>query len=144
MNYGYNQGYQPRPQQQYDIPTPQVPRYGQQAPSGLQQYAQGLDRNLEMMNNLRSLGYDDNKLKELGFDPTAEKSLLSGYGGLLNARDQLKRDAVEGIGKGVEYAGTQIGKGALAAGKAIGEGAAAAGSAIGSGAAAAGRWLSAL
>lgn len=131
MNYGYEQQYRGVKNPQYSIPTPQMPRFGQ-APSGLQQYAQGLDKRMDMMERLRSLGYDDNKLKELGFDPTAEKSLLSGYGNLLNARDQMKRDAVEGVGRGLEYAGTKIGEGAMVAGKAIGEGALAAGSKIGS------------
>lgn len=130
MNYGYNQQYQGVQNPQYGIPTPQMPRFGQ-APSGLQQYAQGLDKNLDMMERLRALGYDDNKLKELGFDPTAKSSIMSKYGDLLNSRDQLKADAINGVGKGLEYAGTKIGEGAMVAGKAIGEGALAAGSKIG-------------
>jgi hypothetical protein len=114
MNYGYDQGYQGVQAPQYNIPTPRMP-YGQQGPSALQQYAQGLKR----IEDLRSLGYNDDEIRKMGFDPKAESSSMSEYGGLLNARDKFKTDMANGAMKGIEYAGTKIGEGAVAAGEGV-------------------------
>ncbi len=114
MNYGYSQqmgggfGRYSQPAPMYQAPT----MAGPSGPSGLQRYAQGMDRNLDMMRRLREMGATDEDLIKAGFQPDMEESALSQYGGLLNQRNQMRQDfqqdMISGIEKGAKYLGKAL------------------------------------
>lgn len=125
MNYGYSQqmaggfGRYGTPQQ-YQAPSMPSP----QGPSGLQRYAQGLDKQYGQVQFLKEQGFSDDEIKQkFGLDPKIEQGIVSQYGGLLNKRDELKSDMISGIESGAKWTGKQIGSGAEWTGGQIASGA---------------------
>lgn len=113
MNYGYSQQYGGMGRYGQPMPMYQAPTMaGPSGPSGLQRYAQGMDRNIETVRRLREMGATDDDLIKAGFQPDMEESTLSQYGGLLNQRNEmrqdLQQDVISGIGKGAQYLGKAL------------------------------------
>lgn len=114
MNYGYSQqvggGFgrygMSQPYQAPSMPSPQ-------GPSGLQRYAQGLDKQYGQIQFLKEQGFSDDEIqKRFGLNPNMEQGMLGQYGGMLNQRDemksQLKQDIIGGIESGAKYLGKAL------------------------------------
>jgi len=113
MNYGYSQqvggGFgrygMTQPYQAPSMPSPQ-------GPSGLQRYAQGLDRQYGQIQFLKEQGFSDDEIQKMGMDPNMGRGMLGAYGGLLNQRDsmkgQLQQDMISGIQSGAKYLGKSL------------------------------------
>ena len=114
MNYGYSQqvggGFgrydMSQPYQAPSMPSPQ-------GPSGLQRYAQGLDRQYGQIQFLKEQGFSDDEIqKKFGLNPNMEQGMLGQYGGMLNQRDamkgQLQQDIIGGIESGAKYLGKAL------------------------------------
>lgn len=114
MNYGYSQqvggGFgrygMTQPYQAPSMPSPQ-------GHSGLQRYAQGLDRQYGQIQFLKEQGFSDDEIQQkFGLNPNMEQGMLGQYGGLLNQRDemkgQLRQDIIGGIESGAKYLGKAL------------------------------------
>ncbi len=113
MNYGYSQqvgGGFGRYGMTQPYQAPSMPM--SQGPSGLQRYAQGLDKQYGQIQFLKEQGYSDEEIKKLGMDPNMGRGIMGEYGGLLNQRDemksQLKQDIIGGIESGAKYLGKSL------------------------------------
>lgn len=114
MNYGYSQqmgggfGRYSQPMPMYQAPT----IAGPSGPSGLQRYAQGLDRQFGQIQFLKEQGFTDEEIQKMGLDPTMERGLTGQVGGLLNQRDnmrqELQKDVISGIESGANYFGKAL------------------------------------
>lgn len=114
MNYGYSQqvggGFgrygMTQPYQAPSMPSPQ-------GPSGLQRYAQGLDKQYGQIQFLKEQGFSDDEIQQkFGLNPNMEQGIMGQYGGLLNKRDEMKEDIISGIESGAKWTGNQIASGA--------------------------------
>jgi hypothetical protein len=114
MNYGYSQqvggGFgrygMSQPYQAPSMPSPQ-------GPSGLQRYAQGLDKQYGQIQFLKEQGFSDDEIqKKFGLNPNIEQGIIGQYGGLMNQRDsmkgQLQQDIIGGIESGAKYLGKAL------------------------------------
>ena len=114
MNYGYSQqvgGGFGRYGMSQPYQAPSMPM--SQGPSGLQRYAQGLDKAYGEVQFMRDQGFSDDEIRKAGLDPEMGRGMLGAYGGLLNQRDALKqdfqKDMISGIESGANYAGAKLG-----------------------------------
>jgi len=61
---------------------------------------------------MREQGFSDDEIRKAGLDPELESSMLSGIGGLLNRRDELKgqlqQDMISGVESGAKYLGKAL------------------------------------
>jgi len=114
MNYGYSQqmgggfGRYSQPAPMYQAPT----MAGPSGPSGLQRYAQGLDKKYGEIQFLKEQGFSDDEIKKMGLDPEMGRGLMGQMGGLLNQRDNMRQefqqDMISGIEKGAKYLGKAL------------------------------------
>lgn len=114
MNYGYSQqmgggfGRYSQPAPMYQAPT----MAGPSGPSGLQRYAQGLDKKYGEIQFLKEQGFSDDEIKKMGLDTEMGRGLMGQMGGLLNQRDNMRQefqqDMISGIEKGAKYLGKAL------------------------------------
>ncbi len=114
MNYGYSQqmgggfGRYSQPAPMYQAPT----MAGPSGPSGLQRYAQGMDKKYGEIQFLKEQGFTDEEIQKMGLDPEMGRGLIGQMGGLLNQRDNMRQefqqDMISGIEKGAKYLGKAL------------------------------------